>query len=138
MSRPRAATSVATRTRIVAGLEALERARPLRLRAVGMDRDGVEALAIEPVGQSRGGQLGPREDQHLAQVVLADEMREQGFLAVAIDRVDQLADGLGGGVPRRDLDRGRVAQDAARQSPDVVRERGREHQVLASSPGAAR
>ena len=53
----------------LARLEALERARPLRLRAVGVDRDGVEALAVEPRGQPRRGQLGPREDEHLAQVV---------------------------------------------------------------------
>ena len=32
----------------LAGLEALERARPLGLRAVGVDRDGVDALAVEP------------------------------------------------------------------------------------------
>ena len=32
----------------VAGLEALERARPLRLRAVAVDGDGVDALAVEP------------------------------------------------------------------------------------------
>ena len=37
-----------------------------------------------------------------------------------------------GRVARRDLDRGRVAQDATRQAPDVVREGRREHQVLAS------
>ena len=130
MSRPRAATSVATRTRIVAVLEALERAGPVRLRAVGMDRHRVEALAIEPVGQPRRGQLRPGEDEDLAHVVLADEVGEKGFLAVAVDRVDQLVDGLEGRVPRRDLDRGRIAQDPARQAPDVVRERGREHQVL--------
>ena len=32
----------------LAGLEALERPRPLRLRAVGVDRDRVEAVAVEP------------------------------------------------------------------------------------------
>ena len=35
----------------LAGLEALERARPLRLRAVGVDRDRVEALAVEAGGE---------------------------------------------------------------------------------------
>ena len=52
----------------VARLEALQRARPLGLRPVAVDGHRVEALAIEPRGQPRGGQLGPREDEHLAQV----------------------------------------------------------------------
>ena len=32
----------------LAGLEALERARPLRLRSIAVDGDGVDALAVEP------------------------------------------------------------------------------------------
>ena len=115
----------------LAGLEALERPRPFRLRSVGVDRHGVEALAVEPGGQPAGGQLRPGEDEHLAQVVLADEVGQQRFLAVAIDRVDELVDASSGRVPRRHLDRRRVAQDPARQAPDVVREGRREHQVLA-------
>ena len=91
MSRPRAATSVATRTRISPDL------KPSRARVRSgcersrVDGDGVDALAIEPRGEPRGGQLGPGEDEDLAQVVLADEVGEQRFLAVAVDRVDELA-----------------------------------------------
>ena len=36
----------------LAGLEALERPRPLRLGAVAVDGHGVEALAIEPRGEA--------------------------------------------------------------------------------------
>ena len=75
----------------LAGLEALERPRPLRLRPVRVDRDRVQALAIEPGRQPAGGELRPREDQDLAQVVRADQVGEQRLLAVAVDRVDELA-----------------------------------------------
>ena len=61
---------------------------------------------------------------------VADQVGEQRLLAVAVDRIDELLDRLGGRVPRRHLDRGRVAQDRAGQPPDVVGERRREHQVL--------
>jgi hypothetical protein len=97
-----------------------------------VDGDGVDALAVEPGRQARGGQLGPREDQHLVQVAASDQVGEEGLLAVAIDRVDQLADALDSGVARRDLDGLRIAQDRPGQAPDVVRERGREHEVLAA------
>ena len=59
-----------------------------------MDRNRVEALAVKPRRQPAGGQLRPGEDEHLAQVVLADQVRQEGLLAVAIDRVDQLVDRL--------------------------------------------
>ncbi len=94
------------------------------------------ATASRPSRSSRGrepggGQLGPGEDQHLAQVVLADEVRQQGFLGVAVHRVDELLDHLGGGVARRDLDGLGIAQDRLRQPADVLGEGRREHQVLA-------
>ena len=66
------------------------------------------------------------------EVAGADEVGEQRLLAIAIDRVDELADALDGRVARRDLDRLRVPQDRPGQAPDVVGERRREHQVLAT------
>ena len=59
-------------------------------------------------------------------------MRQQLFLPIPIDGVDDLADRLDRGVPRGDLDLGRIAEDGPRQPPDLVRERRREHQVLPS------
>ena len=53
----------------VAVLESLEGLRPLGLRAVRVDRDGIEALAVEPVREPRRGELRAREDEHLAHVV---------------------------------------------------------------------
>ena len=58
------------------------------------------------------------------------EVCEKLLFPVAIDRVDELADRLGGSVAGCDLDGRRVTQDRAGQPSDVVRERRREHQVL--------
>ena len=88
-------------------------------------------VPIEPRREPRGGELRPGEDEDLAQVLLADDVGEERLLAIAIDRVDQLADAFDGRVPGRDLDGLRVAQDRPRQASDVVRERRREHEVLA-------
>src|SRR4051794_29257875 len=103
----------------LAGLEFLERARPLGLRAIAVDRDGVQPLPVEPRGETGRRDLRAGEDQQLAQVVLADQMGEELFLLVAIDRVDDLVDRLDGGIARRDLDLDRIAQDRLRQAPDV-------------------
>src|SRR5438094_1980870 len=116
----------------LAGLELLQGAGPLRLGPIAVDRDRVEALAIEPRREARRPDLRPREDQDLAEIVLADQMRQQLFLPIPIDGVDDLADRLDRGVPRGDLDLGRIAEDGPRQPPDLVRERRREHQVLPS------
>jgi hypothetical protein len=66
------------------------------------------------------------------EVVAADQVGEQRLLAVAIDGIDELLHGFSSRVPGHDLDGHRVAQDAPRQPPDLVRERGREHEVLAA------
>jgi hypothetical protein len=95
-----------------------------------VDRDGIEALAVQPRREPRRGQLGPGEDEHLAQVSGADQVRKQRFLAVAIDREDELVDRFGRRVPGRHLDGRGVAQDGAGEPPDVVGERRREHEVL--------
>jgi hypothetical protein len=88
--------------------------------------------ALRSAGASVGRRLGPGEHEDLAQVVLADQMRQQGFLAIPVDRVDQLPEGLGRRVPGTDLDPRRVGQDGPRQVPDVVGERRREEQDLAA------
>ena len=110
----------------LAGLEALERPGPLRLRAVAVDRDRVDALAIEPRREPRGGELGPGEDEDLAQVVLADEVGEQRLLAVAIDRVDELADrprrSCCGGATSTVAGSRRIVPDRRRMSSENVAE----------------
>ena len=107
MSRPRAATSVATRHADLAVLERLEGLGAVALGAVGVDRRRGDAVPVEPRREPRGGQLGPGEHEDLVPVALDDQVGEQLLLAVAVDRVDELADGLGGGAVAGDLDRSR-------------------------------
>jgi hypothetical protein len=52
-------------------------------------------------------------------------------LLVAVDRVDQLGDHFHGRVAARHFDHGRLVQQAVGQRLDLVREGGREQQVLA-------
>ena len=97
-----------------------------------MDRRRLDSAPVEVRRQSRGRNLRPGEDEDLAEVLIADEMGQQLFLPLAIDDVEDLADGVGSGSSApRPLDGHRVRQDAAREGPDLVRERRREHQVLA-------
>jgi hypothetical protein len=65
-----------------------------------VDGGGGEAVFVELLGEAVGAVLGAGEDQHLAPVVGADQMAEQLALAVAVHRVHDLLDGLGGGVAR--------------------------------------
>ena len=96
-----------------------------------MDRDGIEALAVEPGREAGRPDLRPGEDEELAQVALPDQVGEELLLAVAVDRVDELVDRVDRRVARRDLDLDRVVEDRLREAPDLVGEGRREHQVLA-------
>src|SRR6185436_18622261 len=85
----------------------------------------------ELLGEAVRAVLGPREDERLRDRAAADQVREKLALPLAVDRVDELRHQSGGGVPRRDLDGRRVAQDSAGELPDLVTERGREEERLA-------
>ena len=115
-----------------AGLELLERPRPLRLRAVTVDRDRIDPVPVQPGGEAGGGDLRPREDQDLAEVLRPDEVGEELLLPVTVHGVHDLPNRVDRRVPWRDLDLLRIAQDRPRQPADVVGEGRREHQVLAA------
>ena len=108
----------------LARLELLKRAGPLGLRTIGVNCHGVDAIAVQACGQPAGGQLGSSEHQHLAQVLLANQVGQQRLLPIPIHRVDQLANGLSRRVAGHDLDACRIGQDRARQAPDIVGEGG--------------
>ena len=74
---------------------------------------------------------GAREHQHLVPAAFADDVADEVALVVLFDQVHGLRDQFGGGVARGDRDFARVVQHAARQRADLVREGGREQQVLA-------
>ena len=80
------------------------------------------------LGHVVGAEFGAREHQHLAPVVLVDDVREQRFFLAATDRVNGLGDALHRGVARRDLDRLGVFEQAVGQFADFVAEGGAEQQ----------
>ena len=131
MSMPRAAMSVATRIAARPDLEVIERADALALALVAVDREGVDPVLAELLGEAVGPVLGPGEDERLGDAARPDEMREELALALAVDRDHDLLDELRGLVARRNIDTCRVVHEAGGQLPDLVREGRREQQVLA-------
>ena len=132
MSSPRAATSVATRTvnrPALKSASARTRCGWLLLPWIAV---AVMPSCVELQRQSICAVLGPGEDERLVDPAAPDEVAQQLALAVAVDHVDDVGDQLGRRVARRDLDRRRVVEKAVGQPPDLVRERGREQQVLAA------
>ena len=108
----------------------LERPRSLALRAIGVDRDGLDAVADQVAREAGGRDLRPGEHQDLVPVVVADQVGEQG--ACGRDRPGRPAGGPArrgccAARPRRSPDR----QEGRREPPDLLRERRREQQVLA-------
>ena len=77
-----------------------------------------------------GAKLGAREHQHLAPVVLLDDVGQQGFFLLAAHGVHHLADALHRGVARSHLHGLRVFEQGLRQLANVVAEGGREQQTL--------
>jgi len=70
------------------------------------------------------------EDERPVDPAAADEVAQQLALAFAIDGVDNLANELDRGIAARDLNIVRLVKQAVGQLADLVRERGREEQVL--------
>ena len=114
-----------------ARLEVVERAGPLGLALVAVDRRGQDPVTLELLGEPVGAVLGAGKDKRLVDPAGLDEVGQELALALAVDRQDELPDELGRGVPASDLDHRRIAQDVGGQAPDVVREGGREEERLA-------
>ena len=92
---PRAATSVATRTRCLPFGEALEGGGALRLAAVAVDDVGVVAELFELLRDAVGSVLGAREDEE-GSLLFAQHLVEQAELLVLHDGVDAEFDAVGG------------------------------------------
>ncbi len=114
------------------GLEIGQGPNALRLALVAVDRRGGDPVLVELLREAVGPVLGPGEDERLVDPAAGHEVAQQFALALTVDHVDDVRDELGRRIARRDLDRGRVVEQAVRQAPDLVRERGREEQVLAA------
>ena len=87
----------------VAALEACQRlcARSLALVAVQCHR--LNAVFGQEFGDVVGAKFGAGEHQHLAPVLLLNDMNQQGLFLATADRVDHLSDTLHCRVARGDL-----------------------------------
>ncbi|CAH0281496.1 hypothetical protein SRABI106_03291 [Rahnella aquatilis] len=72
----------------------------------------------------------PVEHQHLFPVAFTDHLRQQFSFAFLINKMNALFNLRRSGVTTRDFDRGRVGQQLARQTFNLIRERRGEQQVL--------
>ena len=90
----------------------------------------MDAVLGQELGHVVGTKLGPGEDQHLAPVVLLDDVRQQRFFLAAAHWVDQLRDALHRGVARRDLDALRIFKQSGGEFADLAAEGGRKQKAL--------
>ena len=88
-------------------------------------------MPVQVRGDPPGGDLGPREDEDLAEIVGAHEVLQELELALPVHRVEDLANGRDGGVAGRHLHGQRVAEELPGEAPDLVGEGGREEERLA-------
>ena len=87
-----------------ARLELAEGACAGALALVAVDGHGRDAVLVQVLDQAIGAVLHAREHQHLMPVLAFDQVGQQLALAVAINRVNLLRDGLGGGIASGHLD----------------------------------
>ena len=138
MSRPRDATSVATRIATRPALKSSSaRTRWDWVRSPWMAAAS-HPVADELVGEPAGEVLGAHEHERLVEPLARPELAEHVALLLAVHADRDLADGLDRLVALRDLDVRRIVQQARGEPADLVRERGREQQVLPARPGAGR
>ena len=114
----------------VAALEARQRLGACGLALVAMQGHGLDAVFGEVLGHVVGTELGAGEHQHLAPVVLLNDVREQCLLFGAPHQVRGLRDSLHRGVAGRDLHRSGVVQQALGEFANFVAEGGRKKQGL--------
>ena len=108
----------------IAALEAGKGLGAGALAFVAMQRHGSDAIFLQKLGHTVGTKLGTGKNQHLAPVVLGDDVRQQGFLFGTTDRVDHLRDALHSGVAWCDLNVQRVVEQIGSQIADFVAEGG--------------
>ena len=114
----------------VAALEASQRLSASGLTFVAVQGHGLDAVLGEVVGNIVGAKLGARKHQHLAPVVLIDDVHQHFFFLAAAHRVDDLRDALNSGVAGSDLNALRILQQRRGQVANFIAERGGEQQAL--------
>ena len=87
----------------IAALETCQRLGARGLTFVAMQGHGADAVFGEEVGHIVGAKFGACEHQHLAPVVLVDDVCQQSFFLATAHRVHHLRNALHRGVFGRDL-----------------------------------
>src|SRR3989344_5462330 len=100
------------------------------LTLVAVQGHGLHAVLGQELGHIVGAKLGAGEHQHLAPVVLLDDMQQHLLLLATAHGVNHLRDALHGGVAGGDLDALRVLEQGVGQVADFIAEGGREQQAL--------
>ena len=108
----------------VAALEASQGLGAGSLAFVAVQGHRIDAVFGQEFGHVVGTEFGACEHQHLAPVVLVDDVCQHGLLFAPAHGVDALGDALYRGVARSHLDALRVAQQGVGQFTDFVAERG--------------
>ena len=114
----------------VPALEARQCLRACALALVAVQRHGLHAILGEEFRDVVCTKLGARKHQHLAPVVLLDDMQQHLLLLGTTHRVDDLGNALHRGVARGHLDALRVLEQGGCQVTDLVAEGSREQQTL--------
>jgi hypothetical protein len=114
----------------LATLEVSEGARACPLALVAVDRRGANAILLQLFGEAVGAMFGACKYQHLAPVVAANEPGEQLAFAVTIHGVDRLRYTLDRCIAPRHLNADRFVQQGGSQGADLIREGGREEEIL--------
>jgi hypothetical protein len=112
-------------------LEPLQSLHALRLALVAVDRGGLDAVALELLGEPVRPVLGAAEDEHLLPVARLHQVREELALAVLVHRVHHLPDQLDRHVAPGDFHGDGVLHEARGELSHLVRKSRREEQVLA-------
>ena len=114
----------------LAGLEARQGLRTCALALVAMQRHCGHAVLGQVLGHMVGAKFGACEHQHLAPVVLVNDVQQHFFFLGAAHRVDHLLDALHRRVAGRDLNALWVFEQVVGQGADVIAEGGGEQQAL--------
>ena len=130
MSRPRAATSVATSVSAWPRAKRSSERVALRLRHVAVQRRDADAAVLEARGQAARAALGAHEHERELALV-AEHVDEAVELLLVPRRQEAVLDGADLGLGRVVLDAHGVARVLRREAVDLAVERGREEQRLA-------
>ncbi len=129
-SRPRAATSVATRMSRSACLESRDRLFALFLRHVAVQCRRRITARLQAFGEFDGGDAGAYEHEHGVERFGFEQSGQRVEFVYAGDDPIALMDRLGGGRAQLDRDFRRIAQVLLRDTPDHRRHRRRKQRDL--------